>query len=238
MTKHMDRELVLVPSVEEARTCSKCEISKPILEFKRDGHGRLCFVCLSCTAIQKKAGYNKRLLKKLITEHGAEEGSRRFAARSQVCPPGYKLCSHCLYQKPLIEFRTRKQARDGFLHWCRSCDYEMVKDRLTRSPESRLKAALENAKGSTRDVSVALPDLVALWEKQKGQCFYSGEEMTFNAGNKYTTVSLDRVDSSKGYAVDNIVLCCAFVNRMKNDVSVDAFVAWCEKIVKHVRGSK
>jgi hypothetical protein len=47
------------------------------------------------------------------------------------------------------------------------------------------------------------------------------------------SVSLDRVDSGKGYIQGNVVLCCVYANRMKNDQSVDEFVRWCKLIVDH-----
>ena len=41
------------------------------------------------------------------------------------------------------------------------------------------------------------------------------------------------MDSNKGYTPDNVVLCCTYVNRMKNDCCMDEFVEWCRLVVDH-----
>lgn len=43
---------------------------------------------------------------------------------------------------------------------------------------------------------------------------------------------IDRVDSSKGYTVNNTVTCCKFCNLAKNRFSVEEFLEWIE----HVKG--
>lgn len=48
---------------------------------------------------------------------------------------------------------------------------------------------------------------------------------------KGNTVSVDRLDSSKGYTLENVVLCCAAINRMKMDMTVDEFRRWCQLVV-------
>ena len=42
---------------------------------------------------------------------------------------------------------------------------------------------------------------------------------------------VDRVDSSKGYTVDNCVPCCGVCNRMKNDQTYPDFIARIRKIL-------
>lgn len=126
---------------------------------------------------------------------------------------------------------------------CKTCYIQQRKNTKTSSIHGRLRETLNNAKESSRtkrrEINISLKNLVALWEKQKGRCFYSGIQMTFDGVDKYRTVSLDRIDSSKGYVGDNIVLCCAIVNVMKNNLPVESFVALCENIVywqKHRTG--
>lgn len=46
-------------------------------------------------------------------------------------------------------------------------------------------------------------------------------------------VSLDRLNSAKGYTRKNTVLAALQVNLMKNDVSVEDFLDWCESVTKH-----
>ena len=62
-----------------------------------------------------------------------------------------------------------------------------------------------------------------LYEKQNGKCYYSGIDMTFERDGKYI-LSVDRIDSNKGYLKDNVVLCCSIVNSMKNTLSTEEFL--------------
>ena len=51
------------------------------------------------------------------------------------------------------------------------------------------------------------------------------------ADNSYV-VSVDRVDSNKGYLKDNVVLCCDSVNTMKMKLDTKEFLNICKEIVK------
>lgn len=63
-------------------------------------------------------------------------------------------------------------------------------------------------------------------------CYYTGKPLTLKT-NSYYTVSLDRLDSSKGYTKDNVVLCCAFINAMKNVLTYDQFILACKAIANY-----
>jgi hypothetical protein len=52
--------------------------------------------------------------------------------------------------------------------------------------------------------------LEELWKKQDGKCYYSNIQMQFNK-NEWK-VSLERLDTNKGYIKDNVVLCCLEFN--------------------------
>jgi hypothetical protein len=53
-----------------------------------------------------------------------------------------------------------------------------------------------------------------LWEKQKGLCALTGIPMTykFYEGRVNTNLSVDRIDSAKGYSKDNVQLVCMAAN--------------------------
>ena len=54
------------------------------------------------------------------------------------------------------------------------------------------------------------------------ECLYCGDEMG--------AVGIDRVDSSKGYIMGNVVPCCPTCNAMKTDHPQDYFINHCRKI--------
>lgn len=68
----------------------------------------------------------------------------------------------------------------------------------------------------------------------------SGLDMTFKIGHGRipTNLSIDKVDPSKGYTVDNIQLVCSAVNAMKSDLDYDTFYMFVENIYKNARNAR
>lgn len=79
------------------------------------------------------------------------------------------------------------------------------------------------ARASRQGLEYSLPHgyLLALWQWQGGQCFYTGKamKMGLGVGKDRLGVSIDRVDPAQGYIVGNVVLCCSRVNTIKHDLS-------------------
>ena len=93
----------------------------------------------------------------------------------------------------------------------------------------------------TRNLAVSLTPQQAweLFEKQRGRCALTNVRLTFcrdehgvRIGEQ--TASLDRIDSSRGYEIDNVQWVHKVVNIMKNDMSLPELVRWCKKIVRNV----
>lgn len=74
-----------------------------------------------------------------------------------------------------------------------------------------------------------------------GNCAYCDSEPRIKNGGHFEkrkhkgqpdlyTNGIDRVDSSRGYTIDNCVSCCSKCNRMKNVYSKDEFLSHIEKI--------
>lgn len=81
-----------------------------------------------------------------------------------------------------------------------------------------------------------------VWEKyvkQEGRCALSGVKICFSSKSKKFdgTASIDRIDSDKGYTVDNIQLVHKKINVLKLDKSDTAFIDWCH-IVSSFQKSK
>jgi 5-methylcytosine-specific restriction endonuclease McrA len=69
-------------------------------------------------------------------------------------------------------------------------------------------------------------------------CNYCGDELTNYKKNKdsygeFKYNGIDRIDSSKGYEIDNVVPCCKNCNTMKWDLDVDDFYKHIKKIIKY-----
>lgn len=72
-----------------------------------------------------------------------------------------------------------------------------------------------NAKERGIEFTLTLADMRKLLKKKT--CHYTGEKLNFLHGDR-NKLSLDRVDSSKGYTKENTVACATWVNHWKNAV--------------------
>ena len=82
----------------------------------------------------------------------------------------------------------------------------------------------QGAKRRNLEFEISIEFIYELWKKQKGLCFYTNIPMKYIAFNKDPfQVSIDRIDSSKGYTIDNVVLCCQAINYLKNDYTLEEF---------------
>lgn len=85
------------------------------------------------------------------------------------------------------------------------------------------------AKARNIEFKVTIEEIGDLLEAQENKCALSGEEIEFTSyGIK--TASLDRIDSNKGYTIDNIQWLHKDVNRMKLNLCQERFIELCKKI--------
>jgi hypothetical protein len=72
-----------------------------------------------------------------------------------------------------------------------------------------------------------------LWNRQKGLCKLTKSPMSTKLGIKHSRVSIDRINSQKGYIKGNCQLVLASVNIAKNDRSLKDFIKMCKAIAKY-----
>lgn len=108
---------------------------------------------------------------------------------------------------------------------------ESVKKAIQRSPEAFIRNLLHHIrKNSNRqkarvgklnqeclNVSVTYEYLITLYHEQDGRCALSNLDMSHNF-NDPRSISIDRIDSGKGYEVGNVQLVCQAFNWMKNNM--------------------
>ena len=92
-----------------------------------------------------------------------------------------------------------------------------------------------HAKDRNLKVKVTIEQAWNCYEKQGRKCALSGVPISFDlrprSGN--TTASLDRIDSTKGYTIDNIQWVHKDVNLMKLDMDQKEFIKWCKTIAQY-----
>jgi hypothetical protein len=164
----------------------------------------------------------------------------------------YRKCRHC---REIKELNTnnflKRNTENGWRGKCRICfnkdarlKQETTKTELESGKKYRLKYKKEkpleaiyktargNAKRTFKEFTIVLNDLLRLWQIQNGICFYTNKPMLFEIGFD-NSVSIDRIDSNKGYIADNIVLCQKKTNIMKNNASIEELVEFAENIVNN-----
>ena len=100
-------------------------------------------------------------------------------------------------------------------------------------------AIQKSAKARDLSFEISIEDAWNIFLKQNRKCALSGLELTLSRSRtrkKYKTVhtaSLDRIDSSKGYTIDNVQWVHKRVNLMKGNMSTENFIEWCNLVVKN-----
>lgn len=94
--------------------------------------------------------------------------------------------------------------------------------------QERLGKIQARAKKRGIKCTITAADLESLWDAQRGRCAYTREGMLIGYGfrNHPRVVSVDRVDPSLGYEPDNIVLCTARANSIKQDMTMLELMIW------------
>jgi hypothetical protein len=169
-----------------------------------------------------------------------------------------KTCRTCGEVKLLSEFVKNKQSKGGYTHRCTICEKLYKQDyyknnikhiaarnesyRKEKGPwynksiEHRLRyisqLGIIRAKKKNIEWNLSLSFLLTLWKKQQSMCAYSGVPLTFEDNHPHT-VSLDRLDSSKGYIEENVQFVCTVVNYIKQRFDENDFFDYCKLVTQH-----
>jgi hypothetical protein len=176
---------------------------------------------------------------------------------------GKAICKFCNEEKNSDKFQkykseyTNEELYDLKCYDCKNKEREYIKENKKYTVEEFLKCLLADKKNANdtrnkkrnddkfKEFNLTHEYLIELWNKQDGKCAYSGRNMIYNYSKKdynylnYNPekVSVDRIDSSKGYIQGNIVLCCAMPNIMKMDLPYEEFKKWINDIDKTINST-
>ena len=176
----------------------------------------------------------------------------------KIFKSGKKRCSRCKKVKLLSEFRPipkKQQNKPGiviYVSHCNRCDAKRTakfKSIKGSTIEGSAYFLMSNVKRRSKDKKlrseIDINWIVDQWHRQKGICFYTNLKMSFLSKRKSSrkgggykknnklSVSLDRVDPSKGYLKSNVVLCTWLANNMKQDLFKKEFIKYCKIISKN-----
>lgn len=147
-----------------------------------------------------------------------------------------KVCRKCGAEKLFSEYYNKSNK-------CKTCFKAEIKIQkqgyvplFEREVNSRLKNLCTKAKLRTKEFLLCTEDLISLYAKQSGLCAYTKLPLVPQA-NQFNTLSLDRIDSGKGYVVTNVQLVCAAVNKMKQEYDENLFIYLCKCVAQNCNSS-
>lgn len=138
-----------------------------------------------------------------------------------------KICTKCKVEKKLDEYniKTRTESKNGLMAICKECEKVYQKERseslhgrlgrLVGSAKHGAKVRLERGRTGAGICDKFIKEILEeQYNKQRGMCFYfPGKEMNTKFGE--WQMSIERLDTNKGYIKGNVVLCCLEFNGTK-----------------------
>jgi hypothetical protein len=117
-----------------------------------------------------------------------------------------KVRRHTTYNKRFKEMLNKRQSK------------------ITGTPKTRFNTYKGNAKYRKIEFGLSYEEFMSFWQKPCSSC-----------NDILYTVGLDRVDSKRGFFMDNIIPGCHRCNVMKNKYPQDDFINQCRKIVNNFK---
>lgn len=142
----------------------------------------------------------------------------------QIVPSSHHVC-RCCGTTDQTKFKYRK-------YICNDCYKKQIKqDRLDDIYKYLYKKSYRSFTHRHNILShtITIDDIKAQYEKQNGLDYYTGLPL-----EDKLDISIDRIDSSKGYEPENIVLTRIIINQMKNNLSTDEFAKLITQIHSHI----
>jgi hypothetical protein len=156
--------------------------------------------------------------------------------------PSTKQCNTCRQYLPFNEFSKNSALKDKLSLYCRKCDKEKQEAKRRKTPEKQLayarkyqakrresfeyrlqmlinaskqRAALKHIKHT-----LTLDELKSIYPTDN-KCPVFGVELKFgDAGFRDNSPSIDKIDPSKGYTLDNVQVISWRANRLKADATI------------------
>lgn len=88
-----------------------------------------------------------------------------------------------------------------------------------------------HSKRKGREFSISYEYILGLINTQNNKCALTGIQFSETFGPCY--ISIDRIDSSKGYTEDNIQLVLALINKMKLNLNQNDFINMCKAVYEN-----
>lgn len=174
-----------------------------------------------------------------------------------VSPCGTKRAKwECLCDCGNVSYVTTTELRSGHTKSCGCWSREQARKAMTgQRYYVKRRLGTKNVKKSYFDrvrkgaiernleFNISIEDMQSLLEKQNFKCALTGDDITMSLENSafriakgiaiHNTASLDRIDSSKGYTLENIQWVHKEINLIKQNLKEQDLLVWCKKLINY-----
>ncbi len=133
------------------------------------------------------------------------------------------------YNKKLNKYRrkyyqeNKQRIFELYKRYCAKNRIKLLENKKVQrnSLKGKYSEYKQSAKKRKIDFSLTIEEFKQLWQIP---CTYCGINIK--------TIGIDRVDSKKGYQVNNIISCCTDCNKIKNSKTLNNFIKHCKQCKK------
>lgn len=157
-----------------------------------------------------------------------------------------KTCKICNQTKSIDEFYSSQRSLK-----CKECTLRITREYKRKKRKNKNFRLIESKKQKERRVrlwmntlvndskrknvynDLKVSDIEEIYEKQNGLCYWFNIPLLVSDQKKHPQQpSIDRIDNTKGYTKDNIVLCCYSANIGRNENNVDTWKNFLKLLFK------
>jgi len=100
----------------------------------------------------------------------------------------------------------------------------------------RFQLLKSNSRRRGVEINISRDEFINWFEKQQKVCYYCSTILVTGKGvRKINSLTIERLDNSKGYCIDNIVLACTRCNKIKNNDLTESDMLEIGEIIKRRR---
>ncbi|MCK5608701.1 hypothetical protein KAR91_42885, partial [Candidatus Pacearchaeota archaeon] len=154
-------------------------------------------------------------------------------------------CSKCDEIRNISRFSYIKTKGTAYYSpSCRVCVEKQTNLRVNSSIDKYLQHRFIKLKAKCKfeniPLSINTESLLALYKNQKGNCFYTNQELewgTLGNGSKLgKQLSIDKIIPELGYTIENVILCTRRANTVKNNLTLEEIEQWLPPWYEKIKG--
>lgn len=159
----------------------------------------------------------------------ANERNRNLTPEQKEAQKAKKRISQAIYRNSDRGIEVQKKATKNRKNKLQTDKDAFIRDALTQCAKRSKKSGME--------CNLTVESLTKVFEDSKWICAETGKELSILVHDNYKA-SIDRIDSSKGYTVDNIQIVGSIVNIAKNDLASEVFREMCILVSERYENGK